>query len=278
MMKYKIVADSSSNLFSLSDVDFAAVPLKIITEEKEYVDDAALDVAAMVSDLETVKGHTGTSCPNAFDWQEAFGDADAVFAVTITSNLSGCYNAAAVAAEAYKEEHAGAKVCVLDTLSTGPEMQLIVEKLRELIGSGMEYDEIVSAIKEYQKRTHLLFSLESLANLARNGRVSPAVAKVAKVLGIRVVGAASDEGTLEPLHKSRGEKKVIKAIFSEMEAKGFAGGKVHIAHCFNASTAEDLKSMILTAWPESNVNILPCGGLCSFYAEKGGLLVGFESK
>lgn len=278
MLKYKIVADSSSNLFSLSDVDFAAVPLKIITEESEYVDDTALDIAAMVADLETVKGHTGTSCPNAYDWKESFGDADAVFAVTITSNLSGCYNAAVVAAEEYMEEHKDAKVCVLDTLSTGPEMQLIVEKLRELIGSGMEFDEIVLAIKEYQKHTHLLFSLESLANLARNGRVSPAVAKVAKVLGIRVVGAASSEGTLEPLHKSRGEKKALRAIFSEMDAKGFGGGKVHIAHCFNAAAAEELKKMILNEWSESNVNILPCGGLCSFYAEKGGLLVGFESK
>ena len=277
-MKYKIVADSSSNLYSFTDVDFASVPLKIITEEAEYVDDTDLDVALMVSELETVKGHTGTSCPNAFDWEESFEGADAVFAVTITSNLSGCYNAAVIGAEQYCEKNPDAKVYVIDTLSTGPEMQLIIEKLKDLILSGMDFDDIVTAIKEYQNRTHLLFSLESLANLARNGRVSPAVAKVAKVLGIRVVGAASAEGTLEPLHKCRGEKKAVKAIFSEMEARGFCGGTVHIAHCFNENAALQLNNLILEAYPQSVVNILPCGGLCSFYAEKGGLLVGYESK
>lgn len=277
-MKYKIVADSSSNLFSLSDVDFASVPLKIITEEAEYVDDTDLDVALMVSELEAVKGHTGTSCPNAFDWEESFGDADAVFAVTITSNLSGCYNAAVIGAEQFREKNPDAKVCVLDTLSTGPEMQLIVEKLRELILSGMEFDDMVVAIREYMDHTHLLFSLESLANLARNGRVNPAVAKFAKVLGIRMVGAASAQGTLEPLHKCRGEKKAIKAIFSEMETRGFCGGKVHIAHCFNENAALQLKQSILEVYPQSVVDILSCGGLCSFYAEKGGLLVGYESK
>lgn len=277
-MQYKIVTDSSSNMFSLSDVDFAPVPLKIITEEKEYVDNNALDVAAMVAELEVVKGHTGTSCPNAFDWQEAFEGADAVFAVTITSNLSGCYNSALIAAEEYMAVHEDAKVCVIDTLSTGPEMQLIIEKLQEYILSGMEFDDIVSEIKEYQKHTHLLFSLESLANLARNGRVSPAVAKVAKVLGIRVVGAASAEGTLEPLHKSRGEKRALKAIFSEMEGRGFRGGRVHIAHCFNENAALELEKMVHEVYPQSETDIIPCKGLCSFYAEKGGLLVGFESK
>ena len=277
-MRFKIVTDSSSNMYSFSDVDFASVPLKIITDDAEYVDDAALDVASMVCELETVKGHTGTSCPNAFDWEEAFSDADAVFAVTITSNLSGCYNAAVIGAEQFLEKNPDAKIYVIDTLSTGPEMQLIIEKLKEMILSGMEFDDIVVSIKEYMNHTHLLFSLESLANLARNGRVSPAVAKVAKVLGIRVVGAASDHGTLEPLHKCRGEKNAIKAIFSEMEDRGFCGGKVHIAHCFNENAAMQLKQSILEVYPQSAVDILSCGGLCSFYAEKGGLLVGYESK
>lgn len=277
-MRFKIVTDSSSNMYSFTDVDFASVPLKIITDDAEYVDDAALDVASMVCELETVKGHTGTSCPNAFDWEEAFSDADAVFAVTITSNLSGCYNAAVIGAEQFLEKNPDAKIYVIDTLSTGPEMQLIIEKLKEFILSGMAFDDIVASIKEYMNHTHLLFSLESLANLARNGRVSPAVAKVAKVLGIRVVGAASDHGTLEPLHKCRGEKKAIKAIFSEMETRGFCGGKVHIAHCFNENAAMQLKQSILEVYPQSAVDILSCGGLCSFYAEKGGLLVGYESK
>lgn len=275
-MRYKIVTDSSANMLSPADVDFASVPLKIITEEKEYTDDASLDVAAMVEELEALKSGSSTSCPNAFDWLSAFEGADGIFALTITGSLSGSYRAARVAAEEYKEKYPEGKVYVLDTLSTGPEMQLIIEKLRELILAGMEFDGIVSEIEEYHRHTHLLFALESLHNLARNGRVNPAVAKVAKVLGIRIVGMASEQGTLEPLHKCRGEKRVRNAILGEMEKHGFCGGRVRIAHCLNEGAAEELKALILDSYPHAAVDILSCGGLCAFYAERGGLLVGFE--
>ena len=93
-MKYKIVSDSSSNILSFSKVPYATVPLKIITSEKEYVDNTALDVSRMVAELKVVKGRTQTSCPNVHEWQEAMAGADAVFALTITSGLSGSYSTA----------------------------------------------------------------------------------------------------------------------------------------------------------------------------------------
>ena len=49
--KIKIVTDSSSDITSMSDVDFSFAPLKIITSQKEYVDDAELDVRKMIVDL-----------------------------------------------------------------------------------------------------------------------------------------------------------------------------------------------------------------------------------
>ncbi len=275
-MKYKIVADSSSNLFHLADIPFSYAPLKIITSEKEYVDTPELNLLEMTDDLLTVKGKTGTSCPNVHEWLEAFEGAENVFVVTITSNLSGSCAAAMQAKEYYMNANPGAKVCVIDSLSAGPEMAMLVEKLREYILAEMSFEEIETAIFEYLKQTHLLFSLQSLVNLARNGRVSPAVAKVAGVLGIRVIGKASDVGTLEPMHKCRGEKKALESIFAEMKAHGFSGARVRISHCFNLESANQLKNMILAKFPGSDIIITECTALCSYYAEKGGLLVGFE--
>ena len=275
-MNYKIVADSSSDLLTLSGVPYEAVPLKIITREREYVDEAGLDVEAMVEDLRRQTAPTGTSCPNVHDWISSFGDADLVFAITITSNLSGSYNAALQAAGDFKRANPEKRICVLDTLSAGPEMQLIVEKLQELIEVGGTFEEIRTAIRAYMKHTHLLFALQSLDNLAKNGRCSMALAKVAGVLGIRVVGKASDHGTLEPISKPRGEKKALEAVLSELAKAGFRGGKVRIAHCFNEKSAKELKKMILDCFPGSDIQIHPCGGLCSYYADLGGYLIGFE--
>lgn len=277
-MQFKIVADSSSNVRSMDGVSFANVPLKIITKEKEYVDDQTLDLAQMVEELKAYKGTSGTSCPNVVEWMEAFGDADAVFAIAITSNLSGSCNAARQAAEEYMEEHPDRKACVLDSLSAGPELRLIAEKIREGILAGKAFEEIEAETREYMKHTHLLFTLQSLANLARNGRVNPAVAKLAGVLGIVIVGKASDVGTLQQMHKCRGEKRAIDTLYKEMKAHGYAGGRVRIGHNFNLAGAQVLRDIILAEFPGADISIEQSAGLCLFYAEEGGLMVGYEDK
>lgn len=276
MRKIKIVADSSANVLELQNTAFAAAPLKVITNEKEFVDDNALDVDAMVSWFDSYKGKSKTSCPNPSDWLDAFGDADEVYCVTITSGLSGSYNAACIAKQMYEAENEGKQVCVIDSLSAGPELVLIIEKLEEYIGQGLPYEEICREIEAYKKKTGLVFMLESLKNFAANGRVSPAVAKIAGVLGIRIVGKASDQGTLEPTNKCRGEAKSLSTILSNLKAFGLSKGKVRIAHCINAGAAQKLKRMLLAELPQVDIQIHRCRGLCSYYAEKGGLLVGFE--
>ncbi|MBQ9914592.1 MAG: DegV family protein [Clostridia bacterium] len=276
-MTYKIISDSSSDIQHLDGVDYASVPLKIITDEKEYVDDEALNVEEMVSDLLKYKGASKSSCPNAGEWQQAFGEAENVFCVTITSGLSGSCNAANMALSEHLEKYPEKKGYVVDTLSAGPENALIVEKLRDLIAEKLNFDEIVKKINLYKEKTHLLFTLESLRNLANNGRVSGAVAKITGILDIRVVGKASSEGTLEVLSKVRGCKKALAELVKQMLKNGYNGGKVRIHHCQNVESAKNLSQQILSLFPKASVVISETRALCSFYAEAGGLLVGYES-
>lgn len=284
MKQYRIVADSSANLISLpvenengAEPGFASVPLKIRTAKSEFVDDASLDVLKMVEEMRVTKGPSGSACPNSAEWLDAFAEGDEVFAFTISGNLSGSYASAAQAARDFEEQNPGKRAYVFDTLSTGPEMQLLIEKTQELIAEKKSFDEIVSGVKAYARRTRLTFSLESLRNLAANGRVKPAVAAIAGVLGIRVLAIASEEGTIEMLRKVRGEKAMLRTMWEIMRERGFAGGKVRLAHCFNEGAAHELAEIIRNAFKNADIKILPCRGLCSFYAEKGGLLVGFET-
>ena len=275
-MSYKIAMDSSSNILDMAGVDFASVPLKIVTDGREFTDDEALDLDGMLDYLSAYKGRSGTSCPNVGEWLEAFGDAEGVFALAITGTLSGCYNACVQAKAVYEETHPGRKVCCLDSLSTGPEMAIIAEKLEELIGAGKDFDTIETEIREYMKTTHLMFTLESLNNMARNGRVSPLVAKACGLLGIRVLGQASAEGTLQPLHKCRGEAKALRMMVEEMKAKGYRGGKVRVVHCRNQKAAEAFIGLLKAEFPGCDVTLGKTTALCSFYAEIGGVMVGFE--
>lgn len=275
-MQRKIVADSSANLTERELPLFSAVALKIITAEKEYIDDPQLDVAAMQRELEAYPRRSGSACPPVSEWLDAFGDADEVFGVTLTGALSGCYNAGRIAAADYMAAHPGRRVFLLDSRSTGPEMELLAEKLAELCATERDFESICCEITAYAARTRLLFSLTSLSNFAKNGRVSPVLAKATGLLGIRIVGRASDGGELEPLHRCRGEKAALSQLLRSMQESGFSGGRVRIRHSFNTNAAESLAALLRAQYPACDIRIGVNRGLCSYYAEKGGLLVGFE--
>ena len=194
MRKCRIVADSSADILSLAGVEFSSVPMKIITAEREFVDNEELDVPAMVAFFDQYKGRSQSSCPNVSEFLEAFGDADEVFCVTITSGLSGSYRAACVAKETYEEQE-GKRVFVIDTLSAGPEMKLIVEKLADLVQQGLSYEDICETITAYQKQTGLLFMLKSSRILQTTAEYRQQLQKfadwLASILSVRPVPKVS---------------------------------------------------------------------------------------
>ncbi len=274
-MSFRIVSDSSSNVLSMGDSNYATVPLKIIAA-KEYVDHTALDLSGMMEDLRNHKGKSGSSCPNVGEWLDAFGDAQEVFCVTISRNLSGSYAASVQAGEAYMEEHPGRKVFTFDSLAVGPEMMMIVDKIRACEAAGDDYETTKAKVLDYHNHVHTVFCLESMLNLARNGRVSMAVAKIAGMLGIRVVGIAAD-GQVTPVHKPRGAKKATQTIVEMVKERGFKDGNtLRVAHCYAPEAAESLREAVLSEFPNTRFILEHTTALCSFYAEAGGLIIGFE--
>ena len=177
----------------------------------------------------------------------------------------------------YQQDHSSASVHVFDSLSTGPEILLILEKLEELTAQGLDFDQVVAAVEAYQKKTRLFFSLHSLHNLAQNGRVSKVTAAAVGVMNIRVLGTASEEGTLAPLTKARGDKRAAASLLELLLEAGYKGGKVRITHVQNEAVALEFAEHLRAAFPQADIRVSASGGLCSYYAEKGSLLVGVET-
>ena len=274
-MSFRIVADSSANIFVLPGVNYATVPMKIVAA-KEYVDDQDLDLAGMVEDLLQYKGKSGSSCPNVGEWLDAFGDEEYIFGLTITKHLSGSYNSAHDAAVTYMEEHPGRKAFIIDSLSTGPEMMMIVDKILECEANGDDFETTKQKVLDYSNHNHTLFCLQSMVNLGRNGRVPMAVARIAGLLGIRAVGTV-EGGQIVALHKPRGAQKATETLFAMMKERGFKDGNIlRIAHCFGEDAALALKDMVLAEFPNTRFTMETTTALCSFYAEAGGLIIGFE--
>lgn len=275
-MKRKIVADSSCDMWELNGVDFAVAPITISTDNKHYVDNQELDVHLMSEELAKYKGVSHTACPSVGSWLDCYEGFDEVFVVTLTGSMSGTYNSAMTAKGIYEEENENVKVHVFDSLSTGPEMRLLIEKLKEMIDEDLPFEEIVEKGQDYLNHTRLFFALKSLHNFAMNGRVSKAVASAIGVLNISIFATASEEGTIQQISKCRGEKKVVKSMIEHLENAGYHGGKVRISHADNLKLAHNVRDKILELYPNADIIVYPMGGLCTYYAEIGGLLVGCE--
>lgn len=273
----RLVVDSASDIRELEGIDYAVVPLSIRTESEEFRDDANLDVMGMVASLEETKEKSGSACPGIGEFTSAFGKEKEVIVVTVAEALSGCYNSALTAAGLYMEENADTEVFVLDSKSIGPVEKLIAQKVIELNKQEMTNEEIYDEVCKYNKNNaKIAFVLKKLNNLANNGRISPAVAKIANALGIRVVGDFSEAGFLQVRDKIRGEKKALEALVANMKKEGYNGKKVIIDHCDGLSTALLLKYIIEKSFPDAPIYIEPTTGICSFYAERGGIVVGYE--
>lgn len=275
-MKRKIVADSSCDMWELNGVDFAVAPITISTDNKHYVDNQELDVHLMSEELAKYKGVSHTACPSVGSWLDCYEGFDEVFVITLTGTMSGTYNSAMTAKGIYEEENDNVKVHVFDSLSTGPEMRLLIEKLKEMIEEDLPFEEIVEKGQDYLNHSRLFFALKSLHNFAMNGRVSKAVASAIGVLNISIFATASEEGTIQQISKCRGEKKVVKSMVEHLEDAGYHGGKVRISHADNLKLAHSVRDKILELYPHADIIVYPMGGLCTYYAEKGGLLVGCE--
>ena len=226
------------------DLSFATVPLKIRVGDREFVDNSALDVDAMMDAMHNYNGASTTACPSPEEWAEKFMQADNVLAITISSNLG--------------------------------EMALAIWKANDLVASGLPFDEVVREWEIWFQDRQVLFALASFDNLVKNGRLSRLAGFMAGVMSMRAVGRGSEEGKLEMLHKTRGETRMLALLLEEMDHRGYQGLEpAVISHCQNEKAALMLKNGIEKKWPGAKVVVLPCSGLTSFYAETGGIIVGY---
>ena len=279
-MTWKIVADSGCDYRQLAkpaiDTTFVSVPLTIQVADQIFVDDANLDIDQMMETMYATSEASKSACPSPDDYLRAFVGGENIIVVTITGTLSGSHNSAQLAKNIYLEDHPETNIHVIDSLSAGGEVDLLVDKLNELIEQGLSFDEVVQAITTYQEKTKLLFVLAKVDNLVKNGRLSKLIGTVVGLLNIRMVGEASETGTLELLQKARGPKKSLQAAYEELVKAGYAGGRIVMAQRNNEKCCQQLSDRIRETFPQADIKILPTSGLCSFYAEDGGLLMGYE--
>lgn len=270
----KIITDSAANLFAdqINGVPHQSVALSLTSGGQSFADIPAFDRAAFAafSAGKAIK----TACPSAEQYLAAYGQADEVFVFTISAATSGSYNAARLAQMMAQEVRPEQKIAVFDTKVAGPAQRMVAQEASALIQAGASFAEIVTQITAAIEHTKVFFALKALNNLANNGRVNKAAAKLAQALKINVIGWADEAGEVQPLAKARGEKGARKALLQLLAKHHFDGQHLVIDHADNLAGATALQAAVQAQYPDCQVEIGTCNALCSFYAEQGGLMIG----
>lgn len=276
-MSYKIIIDSCGELPEMFENDprFERVPLGLEVGDYRILDDEHFDQAEFLRKVAEYPKCPKSSCPSPEKFMEAYRtEAEHVYAVTLSSHLSGSYNSAELGKRLYLEQCGEKKIHVIDSESaSGGETQIAL-KLVEMEEQGLPFEEIVKRIETYRDTLHTYFVLDNLETLRKNGRLSLVKALVASTLNIKPV-MGSIKGEIIQKCQAIGIKKALgkMADFAAAEVPNPAGRRLIITHCNARARAEQVKRQILSKVSFAECIIMDTKGVSSMYANDGGVIV-----
>lgn len=282
---YRIVVDSCGELTPEMIVDtdhFASVPLTISVGGKEYADDENFDQGKLIAAMAASSEAPHSACPSPAAYMEKMQEveADHYYAVTLSSQLSGSYNAAVLAGNLMREEWEDDEVegkyyHAFNSKSASIGETLIAMKIAECEEAGMSFEEVVDTVETYIEIQHTYFLLESLDMLEKAGRLGHLAAKLINTLNIKPVMGSTPEGNIQRLGQARGMKAAIGKMAEFMRANvEFPDERtLMISHCAAPDRAEYLKEKVLETGAFKDVIILETRGISTMYAGPGGLIM-----
>ena len=277
-MSYKIVIDSCGELLEQwkQDERFASVPLTLTVGSENIIDDETFNQADFLQKVAACPECPKSACPSPESYRKAFDcEAEHIYCVTLSSELSGSYNSAVLGASLLHEEKKGVQIHVFNSCSASIGQTLIAMKIAQCEDAGLPFEDVVSVVNKYIEEQHTFFVLENLETLRKNGRLSRVKALVATALKIKPIMGSTPEGTICQLDQARGmNRALIKLVEQVIEKTPDSAEKVlAISHCNCPERAQVLKEAFEERMKLAKIVVLDTAGVSSMYANDGGVIV-----
>ena len=277
MSMYKIVIDSCGELFDemKNNAHFANVPLTLEVGEWSISDDSSFDQAEFLRRVAEYDGAPKSACPSPSVYMAEMEDADRVYIVTLSAQLSGSYNSAVLAKNLFEEEGEDVKIHVFDSKSASIGQTLIGQKIAELEEAGMSFEDVVKETEAYIEEQHTFFVLESLETLRKAGRLSNLKSMIANTLNIKPIMGSTEIGSIQQLAQARGMRKALEKMAEcMMEVTKNPTEKIlAISHCNCPNTAAVLKDIVSAKSSFKDIIVVDTNGVSSMYANDGGIIM-----
>lgn len=277
-MSYKVVIDSCGELLDewKQDPRFESVALTLSVDGVNIIDDETFDQADFLKRVAECPECPKSACPSPERYMRAFDcEAEHVYAVTLSAELSGSYNSAVLGKNLLQEDHPDRQIHIFNSKSASVGQTLIAMKIQECEEAGLPFEKVIETVEEYIEQQHTFFVLDNLETLRKNGRLSKVKALVASALKIKPVMGSTEEGAICQIDQARGmNKALVKMAQAIVEKTADSGQKtLAISHCNCHERAILLKNALEERMPIKKIVILDTAGVSSMYANDGGVIV-----
>ena len=277
-MSFRVVIDSCGELTEEMKASgcFETASMSMQVGGIHIVDDETFDQADFLRRVAESSECPKSSCPSPEQYMERYHcQADRVYAVTLSAELSGSYNSAQLGRNLYKEEYGEKQIHVFNSCSASIGETLIALKIQECEEAGMEFSQVIETVDAYIESQHTYFVLENLDTLRKNGRLTGIKSLVAGALNIKPIMGSTPEGNICQKGQSRGVKKALTKMVDFVVAEaGDARDKIlAISHCNCEERAMEVKRMLLEKMQVKSCFVVDTAGISSMYANDGGIIV-----
>lgn len=279
-MDHKIIVDSCGELthrMKKSGI-YETASLSMLVDGDVIVDDESFDQQDFLKRIAASPECPKSSCPSPEEYLELYKSGEKrVYAVTLSSELSGSYNSAQLGRKLYLEENgqSGAQIHVFNSRSASVGETLIAMKIQECEERGLDFAKTVEETERYIEEQHTYFVLENLDTLRKNGRLTGIKSFVASALNIKPVLGSTPEGTICQFGQARGVKRALVKMVEQIakETKNVKDKILGIAHCNCPERAREVERMLLDRMHVRDSFIVDTAGISTMYANDGGIIV-----
>lgn len=280
-MSVRIVLDSSADFPQELKSRFSVVALPLFFGDEEYLDGVTITYKEFYEKLvETyVMPTTSQPTPGAFAdaYREALEEYDEVVVITLSSQLSGTYQSACIAADDFP-----GKVFVVDSLSATIGTGALAQLALSLADQGLPAAVIASRLTEERNNLQLIAMVGTLEYLKRGGRLSKTAAIAGELLSIKpVIGVV--EGKVAILGKARGSKQAGNMLVKLIRDCGGVDFEKPVILGYTGLSDALLQKYIADSkplWEESPtpLAVTPVGSIIGTHAGPGAIAAAFFKK
>jgi len=279
-MSIKVITDSSCDLPDdvLSRFNIGMVPLRVSFENGEtFLDRIELSPTAFMAKMASFKTLPKTSTPDPVMMMAALEkgltDYDKVLFISLSSALSCTYQTACLGCEMLESD----RIKVFDSLTVSLGTGILVIKAAQMAEQGLDLDEIIEHLAVTRANSTTVFTLDTLDNIVKGGRLKRHEGIAGNLLGIKPILKPNDQGLIEVVEKVRGRKKALNRLLDMIG--DYAGDTISqrligVSHTNCHDEALHVAHTITERFhPREDIIISEIGATIGTYAGEGGILI-----